>query len=100
MRISDWSSDVCSSDLIFKAVRTFIPVMDRTLGKGSDEPGIHVRLNVVESRGKYLTGKDAPRYSTSGKTRCPYVTGQARRSAPGTGEIGRAQGRERGCQYV
>src|SRR3546814_12864521 len=60
--------------------------MDRTLGKGSDEPGIHVRLNVVESRGKYLTGKDAQRYSTSGKTRCPYVTGQARRSAPGTGE--------------
>ncbi|NYG60024.1 phospholipid/cholesterol/gamma-HCH transport system substrate-binding protein [Nocardioides daedukensis] len=71
---------------IFKAVRTFIPVMDRTLGKGSDEPGIHVRLNVVESRGKYLAGKDAPRYSTNGKTRCPYVTGQARRSAPGAGE--------------
>lgn len=61
---------------LLKAAREFIPQMDRTLGKGTTEPGIHVRLNIVESRGKYLPGKDAPKYSSGGKARCPYVTGR------------------------
>lgn len=61
---------------LLKAAREFIPEMDRNLGKGTTEPGIHVRLNIVESRGKYLPGKDAPKYSSGGKARCPYVTGQ------------------------
>lgn len=61
---------------LLKAARQFIPEMNRTLGKGTTEPGIHVRLNVVESRGKYLPGKDAPKYSSNGKPRCPYVTGR------------------------
>lgn len=61
---------------LLKAARQFIPVMDKTLGKGTSEPGIHVRLNVVESRGKYLPGKDSVQYANGGKPRCPYVTGQ------------------------
>lgn len=61
---------------LFKAAAEFIPVMDKTLGKGSDEAGIHVQLNIVKSRGKYLPGKDAPTFTTGGKARCPYVTGQ------------------------
>lgn len=61
---------------LLKAARQFIPEMDKTLGKGTTEPGIHVRLNVVASRGKYLPGKDAVKYSSGGKARCPYVTGQ------------------------
>jgi phospholipid/cholesterol/gamma-HCH transport system substrate-binding protein len=61
---------------LFDATRRFIPVMDKTLGKGTTEPGIHVQLNVVESRGKYLPGKDAPTFTGKGKPRCPYVTGQ------------------------
>lgn len=68
---------------LFKAVRQFIPVMDQTLGKGSDEQGIHVRLNIVESRGKYLAGKDAPKFTSGGKAKCPYVTGSARRAPTG-----------------
>ena len=61
---------------LFEATRKFIPVMDKTLGVGTKEPGIHVQLNVVPSRGKYLPGKDAPVYASGGKPRCPYVTGQ------------------------
>lgn len=61
---------------LFKAAREFIPQMDETLGKGTAEPGMHVRLNVVASRGKYLPGKDAVKYSSGGTARCPYVTGQ------------------------
>lgn len=61
---------------LFQAMRKFIPTMDKTLGKGTNEPGMHVVLNVVPSRGKYLPGKDAPTYATNGGPRCPYVTGQ------------------------
>ncbi|MGH1562156.1 MCE family protein [Mumia sp. DW29H23] len=61
---------------LFKAVRSFIPKMDKILGKGTDEPGMHVVLNVVESRGKYVAGKDKVSYRTSGTPRCPYVNGQ------------------------
>lgn len=64
---------------MFRAVTEFIPVMDRTLGKGTDEPGLHVRLNVEPSRGKYLAGKDAPVFGTGGKPRCPYITGDTTR---------------------
>jgi phospholipid/cholesterol/gamma-HCH transport system substrate-binding protein len=61
---------------LLRAMKNYIPAMDSTLGKGTDEPGIHVVLNVVESRGKYLAGKDTPSYTSTGGPRCPYVTGQ------------------------
>jgi phospholipid/cholesterol/gamma-HCH transport system substrate-binding protein len=61
---------------LFDAARRFIPVMDKTLGEGTTEPGIHVTLNVTDSRGKYVAGKDKPTFHGSGKPRCPYVTGR------------------------
>jgi phospholipid/cholesterol/gamma-HCH transport system substrate-binding protein len=60
---------------LFKSAREFIPAMDKVLGKGTDEPGLHVRLNVVPSRGKYLAGKDAVKFASGKTARCPYVTG-------------------------
>lgn len=69
----------------FKAMAGFIPVMDKALGKGTKEPGIHVRLNVVAARGRYLPGKDKVRYDSGGKAHCPYATGAAR-VAPGSPE--------------
>ena len=60
---------------LFKSAREFIPAMDKVLGKGTDEPGLHVRLNVVASRGKYLAGKDAVKFASGKSARCPYVTG-------------------------
>lgn len=61
---------------MFRAVTNFIPKMDQALGKGTDEPGVHVRLNIEPSRGKYLAGKDAPTFKSGGKPRCPYITGE------------------------
>ncbi|WP_300682097.1 MCE family protein [Nocardioides sp.] len=70
---------------LFRAMKSYIPAMDANLGKGTKEPGIHVVLNVVSSRGKYLAGQDSPRYNAQGGPRCPYVTGQT-----GTQSVGRA----------
>jgi phospholipid/cholesterol/gamma-HCH transport system substrate-binding protein len=61
---------------LFKSAREYIPAMDKVLGKGTDEPGLHVRLNVVQSRGKYLAGKDAVTFASGKTPRCPYVTGR------------------------
>jgi len=63
---------------LFKALRDFVPVMDKTLGKGTKEPGMHVVLNVTPSRGRYVVGKDDPRFRTSGAPRCPYQDGSVR----------------------
>lgn len=51
--------------------------MDTVLGAGSTEPGVHVTLNVVPTRGAYLAGVDTPSYQTGGAARCPYQTGAA-----------------------
>ncbi|AIY16417.1 MCE family protein [Pimelobacter simplex] len=63
---------------LFKALRDFIPVMDKTLGKGTKEPGMHVVLNVTPSRGRYVVGKDDPRYRSTGAPRCPYQDGSVK----------------------
>ncbi|MEW2518347.1 MCE family protein [Actinacidiphila alni] len=59
-----------------RTLAAFVPEMDKALGKGSDEPGLHVDLTSVASRGKYLPGKDTPVYDASGGPRCypvPYT---------------------------
>src|SRR3546814_6931130 len=74
MRISDWSSDVCSSDL--RAVGLVLVLRDR-------EPGRGLRgLDLAEDRVR--VGADV---------------GDAAAHAPGR-EIGRESCRERVCQYV
>ena len=60
---------------LLKAMRDFIPKMDETLGVGTDEPGLHVVLNVVPPRGKYIPGVDVPTFRTGGEATCPYVQG-------------------------
>src|SRR5699024_7502158 len=74
---------------LLEATRKFIPQMDKNLGKGTGEPGIHVTLNIVESRGKYLAGRDNVTYSSGEKPRCPYVTGGAgTKPAPAAADAG------------
>src|SRR3546814_15109528 len=74
MRISDWSSDVCSSDLI---------ALDRaTLGNWAGRAGFHLRP-IAERMCWHLA--DAERLFMDETT------------AP---EIGRASCRERVCQYL
>lgn len=63
---------------LFRSLRDFIPVMDKTLGKGTKEPGVHVVLNVTPSRGKYVIGRDDPKFATKGAPRCPYQDGSVK----------------------
>ncbi|MFD5201138.1 MCE family protein [Streptomyces sp. NPDC058375] len=54
----------------------FVPAMDKALGKGTDQPGLHVSVKSVPSKGKYVPGRDAPVYNATGGPRCysvPYV---------------------------
>ncbi|MFF5773020.1 MCE family protein [Streptomyces californicus] len=67
----------------------FVPAMDKALGKGTNEPGLHVSVKPVPSKGKYVPGRDRPVYNASGGPKCysvPYVgknapTADARRIA-------------------
>ncbi|MFI1529114.1 MCE family protein [Streptomyces griseus] len=54
----------------------FVPAMDKALGKGTDQPGLHVSVTSVPSKGRYVPGKDTPVYSARGGPACysvPYV---------------------------
>ncbi|MEU3056436.1 MCE family protein [Streptomyces griseus] len=67
----------------------FVPAMDKALGKGTDQPGLHVSVKAVPSQGKYVPGKDTPVYDATGGPHCysvPYVgkhapTADTRRAA-------------------
>ncbi|MGW1226235.1 MCE family protein [Streptomyces sp. NPDC001478] len=59
-----------------RTVVGFVPAMDKALGKGTNEPGLHVTLKAVPSKGKYVAGRDTPVYNATGGPRCysvPYV---------------------------
>ena len=61
-----------------RTLADFVPEMDKALGKGTDEPGLHVDLTSAASRGAYLPGKDTPVFNAAGGPACystPY-TGQ------------------------
>jgi phospholipid/cholesterol/gamma-HCH transport system substrate-binding protein len=62
---------------LFRAVSGYIPKMEKALGKGTDEPGIHAVLQMMPIRSKYLAGDDDVHYTPgTPDPRCPYVTGQ------------------------
>jgi phospholipid/cholesterol/gamma-HCH transport system substrate-binding protein len=56
-----------------RALADFKPKMDRVLGKGTDEPGIHASLVVVPPRGKYVSPADDPQYGDKSGPQCPTV---------------------------
>src|SRR3546814_13694561 len=98
MRISDWSSDVCSSDLI-----------DLDLGWAiTSDLTLDASMNLLDSKyGKYLTigqllnsiatGDPAP----PGARSIGYAaSGKSLLRASAFSELGRAACRERVCQYV
>src|SRR3546814_4644994 len=103
MRISDWSSDVCSSDLNRLKLRRAL------VGMSQDKLGQIVGLTFQQIQ-KYEKGANRigasrlyqfatildvpPAYFFDG------LEGQAVISRNGTTQIGRASSRERECQYV
>src|SRR3546814_1693295 len=85
MRISDWSSDVCSSDLV--------PAPRHSGGRGrGDLQQVHLPLPPLE-----LFARRAPPWCASdGASRGLRQVPER----PALAEIGRASWRERGGQYV
>src|SRR3546814_2665368 len=87
MRISDWSSDVCSSDLT--------PVTDtRTLPATKPQPCRWVQTDRASHEAWARLSASNP------KAGALLHLLAARVGDNNAVEIGRASGRERGCQYV
>src|SRR3546814_13602148 len=109
MRISDWSSDVCSSDLCEIADEARREKQDdialrhvrRALAEDGDCVRAHLQLGVLlEAREQFAAAAEAylrafelaPRF-------LPAVIEPLYRCSPNT-QLGRASCRERVCQYV
>src|SRR3546814_12097179 len=96
MRISDWSSDVCSSDLVQFAA----------IGPGGRSAPATVTVKVIGSVPVALNkaaatgdGQSVSIDLTDGATAGPFTAATIVSVTP-SDEIGRASGRERVCQYV
>ncbi|EWM13311.1 MCE family protein [Kutzneria sp. 744] len=59
---------------LLRALTAFAPEMDKVLGQGTNEPGLHVTVNVQPPKGKYVPGQDAPVYDDKGGPSCYPVT--------------------------
>jgi phospholipid/cholesterol/gamma-HCH transport system substrate-binding protein len=58
---------------VLQQLTEFEDSMDKALGAGTSRPGLHVNVVTVPSMGRYLPGRDAPRYTAGGGPRC-YAT--------------------------
>src|SRR3546814_7991475 len=97
MRISDWSSDVCSSDLHDAAIQLAVQRTELVRASASDDPlryddALADQAMVLSQAGRYAQAEPIERAALAG-----YRTLYAADSQP---EIGRASCRERVCQYV
>ena len=55
---------------VFQQLTAFEPAMDKALGKGTNQPGLHVTLKSVPSRGPYVPGRDTPTYHDDAGPHC------------------------------
>src|SRR3546814_21066948 len=98
MRISDWSSDVCSSDLEagaeVVASRAGAPHSQQQMPEAQQGTQPMSEVEVVESSRPELA-----RAAQSGPAAIPRSVAKARVAAHDV-QIGRASCRERVCQYV
>lgn len=61
----------------------FKPAINEVAGAGTDEPGVHITVEVVSHRGKYVPGQDEPEYADERGTRChEMVRGRAPQYPP------------------
>src|SRR3546814_20812871 len=107
MRISDWSSDVCSSDLAAAYGMGWRVAQDcdlgLTLAHGGGYPGYgsHVMLmpdhgvGVFALSNRTYAGPSGPARDTAGA-----MAKAGMPATPAVPEIGRASGRDRECQEV
>src|SRR3546814_18884158 len=109
MRISDWSSDVCSSDL---ADRTWVRAVGTAFNVYRQDNGVRVTVSEGKVKVGSVAKREAP--SDSALDRVPVSLLGAGQQAvvrggtasghalplPEVDQIGRASCRERVCQYV
>src|SRR3546814_18783395 len=91
MRIRDWSSDVCSSDLLTATSPHRAPGSEPPAGSASFHHPDRVRLEAWSAAPGQMRRRD-------GRAIRRPAPGDRRRSD--RHQIGRAPCRERGCQYV
>lgn len=48
----------------------FVPRVRKAFGEGTDEPGLHITLEVTAHRGKYVPNQDEPEFNDSRGPRC------------------------------
>jgi phospholipid/cholesterol/gamma-HCH transport system substrate-binding protein len=48
----------------------FVPTVNKVLGKGTNQPGLHAQVIVVPSRGRYLPGKNTPVFGDNSGPHC------------------------------
>jgi virulence factor Mce-like protein len=53
-----------------KQMANLVPVVDKAFGKGTNQPGLHAKLEITINRGPYQTGQDAPAYDDNRGPRC------------------------------
>lgn len=66
-----------------RTLTEFIPVVDKALGKGTKQPGLHVNVTVVPSKGRYLPGRDTPVFRAKGGPQCPSIPFRGVGAPPG-----------------
>src|SRR3546814_20709242 len=101
MRISDWSSDVCSSDLLFHEDLAF-EIVDRIIAVMAMTP--HHRYQILTKRADRM----AEYYDGNWRERVSKIVNEWPEEQIFSGnefladirQIGRASCRERVCQYV
>ena len=55
---------------LLQSVSGIVPRVNEVFGAGTDEPGAHIKLEVVPNRGAYQPGEDEPQYSDQRGPRC------------------------------
>ncbi|MFI6943457.1 MCE family protein [Streptomyces sp. NPDC050418] len=78
-----------------RTLAEFVPRMDKALGKGTGEPGLHVEVTAVASRGAYVPGRDTPSYGSGGGPACypvPYLGAGARAPVQAAASAGQTLG--------
>jgi phospholipid/cholesterol/gamma-HCH transport system substrate-binding protein len=77
-----------------QALVDFEPAINKILGQGTSEPGLHVNVNVVPSLGRYLPGRDTPAYGDNTGPHCypvPFAGVKLHDVVGGTGPGGAPQ---------
>ncbi|MCA1225772.1 MCE family protein [Saccharopolyspora sp. 6M] len=59
-----------------KGMADYVPLIDQAFGVGTEEPGLHITLEIVPNRGKYVPNQDEPVYGDKRGPRCyDFVNG-------------------------